>query len=266
MQAGGEESVLTDRMNKSGLKYRKGYRDALTLSKSDKQWADTIRKRLDDVWQLAYDADVIEGYVEDYVRGEWVKPEEAGKKLMAQAYSGLLHTKPREALHKVFQNYYEGEQAGFEPKDKKIGYQLIASERSLRRAAEAKKALKALMVSAEKDGRPTVAVGGSGSFISKERQEIVKEAYFIKPNVKGKDIRDYKFIDHSSLRKWKWVDSDSEGKPIMMEGNMWIHPDAYKSMNALLGKSKIREYTLPESVPILGGMKPGKMALEAGAV
>jgi hypothetical protein len=50
----------------------------------------------------------------------------------------------------------------------------------------------------------------------------------------------------------------------MLEGNMWIHPDAYKQMNALLGKSKISTYTLPEKVPILGGKQLGRMALEAG--
>jgi hypothetical protein len=64
-------------------------------------------------------------------------------------------------------------------------------------------------------------------------------------------------IPHPSLRRWKWVGEDVEGKPILMQGDMWIHPAAYGRLNALLGKSLIRTWTVPERVPVIGGTRPG---------
>lgn len=264
MQAGGDEAILKDRATTGNVKYRKGYQDALALTPEEKTIAESFRKRQNDIWQLANDAGVLESYVENYVRGEWERPNKAGRKLLAQVSSGQFRTKPREALKKVFQDYYEGEQAGFVPKDKRIGYQLISAERSLKYAIEAKKALKDLMGSKEKDGRPTVAVGGGGSYMG-EAAGAELPAYYVKPNILPKDVGDYKYLAHPSLRGWKWVGSDAAGKPILLEGNMWIHPEAYGKVNALLGRSKIREFTVPERVPVIGGTQPGRAALNMGA-
>ncbi len=184
---------------------------------------------------------------------------------MAQVNAGAFRTKPKEAMHRIFQDYYEGEQAGYKPKDKRIGYQLIAAERSIRMAIEAKKALKALMESKEADGLPTVVIGGASNFVPKEEVEG-KEAYFIKPNaIKGMDWRKYKYLDHPALRKWKWVDKDPDGKPIFVQGPMFIHKDSFGRLNAILGRSKIRTWKIPEKIPVIGGSQPGRAALNVGA-
>jgi N12 class adenine-specific DNA methylase len=263
MQAGGDEDLLRERADTAKPPYKKGYEDALNLTPGQKQWADAFRKRSDSVWETAHKAGVIDDYVENYVRGEWENPGKAGKKIFSQVNAGVFQTKPREAKHKIFRDYWEGEQAGYVPKDKRIGYQLVAGERSIMQAIEARKALKALMKSTEKDGRPTVVVGGSGSHVTNP-EETGNEAYYVRPNSRKHETNDYKYLDHPAMRRWKWIDQDTEGKPILMQGNMWIHPDAYGRLNALLGKSKIQTYTVPEKIPILGGKQPGRMALTAG--
>jgi len=287
LQAGGDETLLAQRAKDSKKEYRKGYEDALKLMPGEKSWADAMRGRLDEIWQTAYDADILEDYVENYVRGEWEHPDKAGKNIVSQVNAGSLRVNPTEARHKIFKDYYEGEQAGYKPKDKQIGYQTVAAERSIRFAIEARKAVKALMGSIEKDGRPTVVVGGGGRFVESKPKEGIKAAYYIKPNVRpdgkidlakmGVDekslpkglkaestTQDYKHLDHPALRRWKWIDKDTEGNPILMEGSMWIHPEAFGRINALLGKSKIQTYTIPEKVPIIGGTQPGRAALKAG--
>jgi hypothetical protein len=262
MQAGGDEAILNERASKSTTSYKMHHEAAKSLTDQEKQYAVEIRQRLDDVWKQANEAGILEDYVENYVRGEWEKPNDIGKKIVNRVSSGGFRTNPKEAMHKVFESYFEGEQLGYKPKDSSIGYQLVSAERSLRNAIEARKVLRSFMESTEKDGRPTVVVGGSGSPL--REGATGKEAYFIKPNATGKETGDYKFINHPSMKKWKWVD-DAEGKPIFLEGNMWIHPEAYGRINALLGKSKIREYQVPVGVPVIGGTRPGAAMLKAGA-
>ena len=261
LQAGGDEALLRQRAAASHKDYKQGYDDALTLTPKEKAIAQMLRDQQDTFWKQANEAGILESYVENYVRGQWERENDAGEKIIALANSGMLNDKPREAMHKVFQNYFEGEQLGYVPTDKRIGYQFVAAQRSIRSAIAARKALTELMASVEPDGRPTVAVGGAGSIMEKGEEA---QPYFVKPNVKAKDTGDYRFLDHPALRKWKWVGADTEGTPILLQGNMWIHPDAYGRINALLGKSWIRTAKVPESVPVIGGTRPGDAMLKMG--
>lgn len=324
MQAGGDEALLRQRAADSKPAYRKGYQDALKLTGKEKAMAKEIQDTQDKFWKQANEAGILEGYVTNYVRGQWERETPEGKKIIALVNSGMLNDKPREAMQKVFQSYFDGEKAGYVPTDKRIGYQFVAAQRSIRAAIAARKALTDLMNSKEADGRPTVSVGGAGraiesdseaikalrteveaaksalrknpddaslkaevdekldkldAAIKKDEENYKDKPFFVKPNVKptitekdkeGKVIaehetRDYKYLDHPSMRSWKWVGTDTAGSPILMQGNMYIHPDAYGKLNALLGKSKIRTYEIPKSVPMIGGTRPGNAMLKAGA-
>lgn len=324
MQAGGDEALLRQRAADSKPAYRKGYQDALKLTGKEKAMAKEIQDTQDKFWKQANEAGILEGYVTNYVRGQWERETPEGKKIIALVNSGMLNDKPREAMQKVFQSYFDGEKAGYVPTDKRIGYQFVAAQRSIRAAIAARKALTDLMNSKEADGRPTVSVGGAGhaiesdseaikalrteveaaksalrknpddaalkaevdekldkldAAIKKDEENFKDKPFFVKPNVKptitekdkeGKVIaehqtRDYKYLDHPSMRSWKWVGTDTAGSPILMQGNMYIHPDAYGKLNALLGKSKIRTYEIPKSVPMIGGTRPGNAMLKAGA-
>jgi len=310
MQAGGDEAVLRQRAADSFPEHRKGYEDALTLTPDEKATAKFIQDQQDEFWKKANDAGILEGYVENYVRGQWEKENPAGQRVMAIVGSGMLNAKPREAMQKVFQNYFEGEQAGYVPTDKRIGFQFVAAQRSIRGAIAARQALTDMMHSIEKDGRPMVAVGGGGSAIDEDSTSVTAERtklesaksalkkdptnktliravdkqrdvldkavqfnetdfaskpYFVKPNIKPEDTADYKPIDHPAMRKWKWIGTDASGSPIMMQGQMYVHPEAYGRLNALLGKSLVRSFEIPKNIPVVGGTHPGAAMLKAGA-
>jgi hypothetical protein len=263
MEANGDIELLKKYAATVKGPYKKMYEDAVNLSPENQAKADEFRKQFDELWLMAYGEDVIESYIENYVRHQWKDPKKAGQKTIAALQAGYFRAKPREAMERVFKDNFEGIQAGYEPVDMRIGYQFIAWQRSVRQAILAKKFLKALMKSTESDGRPTVVIGGSGRMVSSQEPNWNK-SHFIKANSKGHDTRDYRFIDHPALRRWKWIGKTEDNVPIYMEGNMWIHPDAYKRMNALFGKSWFKEYTIPERVPIIGGRRPGAGMLSAG--
>jgi hypothetical protein len=263
MEAGGDPEVLKKYASTVKGDYKKMYEDAINLSPEERVKADEFRRSFDELWIAAFGEDVIDSYIENYVRHQWKDPEKAGAKTLAGLQAGFFRANPREAMQRVFQDNYEGIQAGYEPVDMRIGYQLVSWQRSVRQAILARKFLKSLMKSKEVDGRPSVVIGGSGKPIKSEDVDL-KKAHFIKANNKGQDTRNFKFIDHPALRRWKWIGETEDGSPIYMEGNMWVHPDAYHRMNAMFGKSAIREFKIPDRVPLLGGRKPGKGALSAG--
>lgn len=261
-EAGGDMELLKKWADTEPAQFRKGLTDAMNLTPKEKETAAAIRKQSDDFAHLAQESGILESLIENYVRHEWERVTPEGESLIAMANSGILNGHPREAMQRIFATNHDGIMTGAIPKNMDIAHQFIAGQQSIRSAIAARKAMADLMHSNEKDGRPTTVVGGAGSMIEEGGEE---KPYFVKANVKPKDMGDYRLIDHSAMRGWKWVGSDAEGKPILMQGNMYVHPDAYKHLNALLGRSAIRDYTVDPSVPLIGGTHPGDMALRAGA-
>ena len=55
---------------------------------------------------------------------------------------------------KVFSNYFEGEQLGFVPKDKRIGYTIAAYNQAFDEAIASRKFIKDAFEGKAEDGRP----------------------------------------------------------------------------------------------------------------
>jgi hypothetical protein len=56
------------------------------------------------------------------------------------------------------------------------------------------------------------------------------------PNYRG----DYVTRDYPALQRWKWVSSDAAGKPILLQGDVSIHPKYVHRFDALLEPSRVR--------------------------
>ena len=265
MEAGGDESVLRGWADKTTDKNLKAvYEKALNLSDEEKQTAKAGSAQFEQGLNLAIEHDILEDGIENYFPHlGWEKLTDGQKKIISQINAGELQKNPAFAKKRIFDSFFEGEQTGkrVRAKTDTYGYGITAWFRSLNEAIASRQMLKDLMTAKEKDGRPSVAITGSGSLIPKDAE--IKEAALVRSNAKPEEARDYKYIDHPALRKWKWATNDAAGNPIFTEGNMVIHPDAYGRLNAILGKSKIRTYTIPKDVPIIGGTQPGRAALNA---
>lgn len=66
---------------------------------------------------------------------------------------------------------------------------------------------------------------------------------------------DYAAIDHPSMRGWNYVTQDTAGKPVFMQGELRVHPEAEKFLRTAIGADKSIVRQLPG----------GTLALKGGA-
>ena len=265
-QANGDSATLTDWAEKTtDPVLKEKYQDALNLTDQQKQFASNYRAHMDAMLYRAIDAGLLEDGVENYVNQIWEKSKvsenSAARQLLGESNSGLLRANPAFAKKRIYDSYFEGEQAGHTPKDARLGYLITAYHQAFDEALNARAFVRSLTEATASDGRPMAVTSGMG--IPLPKGETVAESWIIKPRavsaktteidpITGEkvktpiDLSDYRNggIDHPALRKWKWAANDNDGNPIYVEGDLKFHPEAYKDVKNFLGKSAIREYAL----------------------
>jgi len=221
------------------------------LSAEHRTLAENVKNYFSSRADQAIEAGVIDHAVENYVHRIWDRDSKIGQKISAETNAGMFQQNPKLAKQRVLSSISEGEALGLKMKDKRIGYLLTAYDTSLNEAIAARGFIKSLMKGKAKDGRSLVDISGSGKQIEKEG---VPDSIIIKPKTKPAESVDYKSIDHPALRKWKWAGQDAEGKAILMQGDLVVHPEIYKHMRNILGRSAVREFQL-------WGHRPGEALL-----
>lgn len=264
IQAGGDEALLRGRANKSEGTLKTGYEAAQRLTPEEKVIAAEISTRFDQYLKEAQEAGILEAGLENYVNQLWVRGAHNKtelRKLRSEINAGLLNTNFNYAKKRIFDSYFAGEQAGYIPKNKDVAFLLGTYHHSMYEAIAARRAIKAMMDGKADDGLPLVSVSGMGKQIMAPEETMPFEkvspeydmteakgpkAYLIFPktHTESADGRRYRPIDHPALRKWKWVSNDPEGKPIFLQGDMYVHPDIYRHLKNVLGRSAIREYAV----------------------
>lgn len=248
IQAGGDEALLAKRAKIAKWAHKPGYEAALKLTEAEKVIAKEIIAKYDDYLHEAQAAGILQDGLENYVNGLW-KQGKANKqelqKLRAEVNSGMLDTRFDYAKRKIFKDYFEGEQAGKTPMNKDIAFLLGHYHQSMYDAIAARKAVAELIKGKADDGLPIVSPSGKGEQILDI--EGMPKAYLIKPKsikAETEDGRRYEYINHPALRKWKWATKDAEGKPIFVQGDLYVHPDIYKELKNILTGSAIRKHVL----------------------
>lgn len=272
MEADGDEATLQDwRDRTKDPVLKKVYDQALNLSDNAKAMARQGRVVFDEGWKDAVDAGILddEAWVENYFAHLGIeKPNAVTKAFRAEVNSGALRKDPFLAKKRLFNSLFELEQAGFKQKKDAdtFGYGIVAWHQALAEAKAAREAIKAMSSANMPDGNPMVYIGGGGHTLTAEDAAKTPEAILVRPNMKNAEATEigYKPFNHPALRKWKWIDSSS-GTPILIEGQMLIHPKAEAQMKAMLGKSWFQTYTLPEDIPFVGGTRPFVGAKRASA-
>jgi len=243
------------------------------LPEEYKTLAENVKNYFDSRADQAIEAGVIDHAVENYVHRIWNRDSKAGERITAETNAGMFQQNPKLAKQRVLKSISEGEELGLTMKDKRIGYLLTAYDTSLNEAIAARGFIKSLLNGKAKDGRPLVDVSGSGKIVPKEgsmgldkkmRPKEIPDSYIIKPKTKPAESIDYKPIDHPSLRKWKWLGNDADYNPILMQGDLVVHPEIYNHMKNILGKSAIREFKVWGHRPgeaLLNGVKQLKSTL-----
>jgi len=259
MRAGGDMSLLREWAKK--YPGDKSYKDALTLTKNEKEWADFFVKQIENDANLALRSGLSRSFAINYMK-DAIFSDVAKQKIYATVESPLMQTDPEKAMKYILK------ELGKAPKS--IGASFIASRRALHDSMSLKAMLTRLSKTKEEDGRYTLIIGGAGKPLKKEDQERLKkvdEKFLAKENIRemNRSTRDYRMFEHPSMFGHIYYDLDENEKQTFYAGDFRVHPAAYSKINALLGKSLIRSWKIPKWIPFIGGMKPGKMALKAGA-
>jgi hypothetical protein len=250
IQADGDIDLLQKQFDQSTqntntTKYAAGYKTAMNLTGDEKLFAENVRNYFDSKLQQGIDAGLLEQGLTDYVNQIWDKDNAVTNKFKTDIAYGRLQPNPMFIRKRLMEDYFMGEQLGLNPRAKDIGYLITAYDQSINKAIAAREFIKSLSDTDAKDGRPNVGTSGAGKQIEGAVDE--KSPYLIRPRIKGEEFDDYKVIDHPSLRKWKWVGSDESGNPILMQGDLLVHPEVFENLNNMLKTSALRQNPIGRS-------------------
>jgi hypothetical protein len=246
IEAAGDRATLEKWANEAKPKFKAGYKAALTLTNVEQTIARNIIATQDERFELDKAAGLLEHEVDNYVMHAWKRENPYTKKLVSNVRAQMLQTKPSFTKQRVFGTFFDGEKAGYSPVSKDIGFLFAAREHAADQAIAARAFIKSMLDGKAPDGRPLVAVSGSGRPIGEEEKPA--KAYLIDARMKPEDIADYRPIDHPALRKWTWATNESIGKPVYVKGDMVVHPEAYAHLKNVLGRSALRSFALSRAI------------------
>lgn len=254
VDAGGDMAKLQEAAGTVPEGRRAPYERAMNLTPEEKIFAGHIRSFFESRLQEAIDAGVLRQGIEDYIHRIYPRETAWKKGTINAVQNGVLDTrKPSLAMQRVFELDAEAERAGYYPVNDFIP-RILDYEASLSKVIASRAAVKRFTEIDMPDGRKMLETSGLG--IPIDNPEGVREATLIRPGGRpaNLDLTGYQSRDYPALKKWKWASTDADGKPIFVEGNVLIHPDAVHRIDALLEPSKIRKYAA------------GRTALNVGSV
>jgi len=222
---------------------------------------------------------VLDHGITNYVNQVWKRRNPVSDALIGQVQRGVLAPNPSFANKRIFESYFSGEQQGFVPRDKDVGTLVSIYEQSFQQAVAARGFIHELVngnVATEKNavlqdkysklidgngnlifpnGRPIVTPGGKGHTITDPA--TADTTYLITPRAKSEHMGDYLPVNHPAMNKWTWVDEDANGNPILVKGDLYVHPDHAVHLQNVLGESGLRKYALGRAALRTGGFLKG---------
>ena len=244
IQADGDVAILKDRAAASKPTYRKGYEIAQNLTPREIEIAQMLREYYDKQLEKGISEGLLKDGLENYITQVWKKENPITRKLMNDLVNSKLQPNFKFARKRIFDSYFEGEQAGYKP-SKDAGFLVSNYDQSFNRSLAARAFIKDLHEGLASDGRPLVEVSGSGKMVDAGE---AKPRFIIKPKATPEAIGDYKTIDHPALRGWKWIGKTPEGADVLLQGELKVHPEIYDKLKNRLSTSWFRQHPVPRAV------------------
>lgn len=297
IEAGGDVAELQRGEAATKPQFKQAYRDAQRLTPEEQIAAQNVSNYFEARLQEAIDEGILEHGLDDYIHRIYQRDPVLQKKAFAYVQSGILSKNPSLAKKRMFQFDWEAERAGKLPVQDFVE-RVADYETSLSKAIAARKFIRQMTQLHASDGRPVIGIKGVGipiedqqgvrtgtiikplgDFTKNAKAYAVEDAngqivaYFDKlpsadahaASIGGRAIDnphyrgDYINREFNALSKWKWVGTDTDGKPIFLQGDVAIHPDFAGRIDALLKPSQIRYGSHP------GLSAVGRVALGIGS-
>jgi hypothetical protein len=151
---------------------------------------------------------------------------------------------------RFFQNYFEGEQAGYTPRTKDIREILATYMHAADTVVNNRKLVADLLEGKSSKGHPLLLNTGGGRLVEGDKGPAL-----IFPGTKPGDAPEgvhYERMNFPALRKWKFVTKDSAGNPILMHGDLDVHPEIARHLKNIFGQSFLHElWQAPTDSPTL---------------
>lgn len=265
IQADGDKMVLTERLkatDKADLK--RGYERALNLTPEQIKVAKLIQQFYKDKLAELQKAGLVKEAAENYVNQVW-KRDFAGGGDSAQ-FASKLQKNFKFGKERTFGTFFEGEQADYTPVTKDISTLMGIYLSEANKVIATREFLKEITTKDASDStkemrRPYAAPFGGGS-ISQSAEEGPS---FIRPMQRSENTADYKIVDNAAMRGWKWLGLDSNEQPVMLEGQLAVHPEIERFVNAMLGRDKVRDWYNAPGTGLAKFIKSGLKAVDVGS-
>jgi hypothetical protein len=237
IQADGDEAVLKERAAASKPQYKRGYELAQKLTPREVEIAQMLREYYDRQLEKGISEGLLKDGLENYITQVWKKENPITRKLMNDLVNSKLQPNFKYARKRIFDSYFEGEQAGFKPM-KDAGALVANYDQTFNKALAARAFIKDLHEGKASDGRPLVEIAGR---IDPVDPNAPKPKIIIKPKATPEEIGDYRTIDHPALRGWKWLGKTPDGADVLMQGELKVHPEIYAKLRNRLSTSWFRQ-------------------------
>jgi len=237
IQAEGDVSVLKERADESTGSIKQGYEIAQNLTPREVEIAGMLRDYYDIQLQQGIESGILKDGLENYITQVWKKENPITKKLISDLSFGKLQPNFKYAKKRLFDSYFEGEQAGYVP-NKDAGFLVANYDQSFNKSLAARAFIKDLHEGKASDGRPLVEISGNGKVVEGDN---TGSSVLVNPHAQPEELSDYRTIDHPALRGWKWATKTPEGKNVFVKGDMLVHPEAYAKLKNRLSVSAFRQ-------------------------
>ena len=242
LDADGDQGLLRMQGTEVPEAYRRLWDLALRLTPDEKRIAMQVKEnfavKLDD----ALATGLVKKGREDYgVPQRWkVPPEivndakdpfgEGHKGKPGNPYAKLDPRDPFFSFQRQTPTYFEGIMQKGVPENLDMAHLVSVYDASFHKALSSRGAIAALQDATAKDGQPVVKISGRASAATGADGG---KAYFVdsKAHAAGDvaaDGRPYRSLDHFALKDWKVRFKDDAGNPIIVKGDMLIHPDHFE--------------------------------------
>jgi hypothetical protein len=244
IEADGDQNLLAQRAAASGIQDRPGYEAAQRLTNDQRAFADNVRQYFDAMINEGIKAGILDHAVNNYITHLWKRPNKVTQALQADLQTGRLQTNFKYARKRIFDSFFEGEQAGYRPLSKDVGALIATYDLAFNRSVAARAMIKSLRDAVADDGKKVAMLSGMTQPVP--AGQMPPEAYLIRSRFRPKDAvtadgRSYEVVNHPALRGWKFVIQDGLKPPSFYQADMLIHPDHAQFLRNVLTGSAWRE-------------------------
>ena len=255
LDANGDESLLKFQAQSVPEAYRRPFELAQKLTAGEKQIALDVKANFEMKAEDAQKAGLMDKTRKDYgVPQRWetapqIEPAPGSEKQKGSAGNpnAKLDTRdPFFSFHRQTPTYFDGIMAGGKPENLDLAHLVTVYDQAFHKALGSRGWIGALQEARARDGTPVVKVSGKAG-VARNGDGA---ATFVDAKSAGEDAvtadgRPYRAYDHPALKDWKFVSKDAAGNPILVKGDMLIHPDHFTDVKNELETPKWTRKLVP---------------------